>query len=462
MLQTVNISYNYITRRSPRQCHSVTVPQCHSVTVPQCHSVSSHFKLQERVADALGVNRNRATFRDSVKKRTEINERIKAKDAPLSIGDTVLCRHGQGTLIDYTPECKETGKADGCCCVQITHGNHSFDQKFPTSGKGKGGARLHRCERQQLMARVWLTIAQTGITNGKHHDSYATQHFMDMFIDKWCADHEIKSVHIHSDNAGSRFKNSRTLNYLSRLRDRLNRKVTWSFGCPGHGKGPWDGFGGLMKRVLRRDTIDNNIVISDFMVAAAHLRSRFCTKHWEKKHGLDSNYTINEVQIFTAHSKDIYRKSEEVYDSVQGIRKSFGYCALPKARVLQRWFDCWCSNCRASLAPGEGSMDSNYKVVGCERIEPWLEHTVELQGSRGIGQAKATAQKRGRELASKLKPNTYVAVQDREAQGYTVPFLIGITQDTGNGSCIVEEVKGDKSIDGTRFNKGDYAISVKW
>ena len=107
-------------------------------------------------------------------------------------------------------------------------------------------------------------------------------------------------------------------------------------------------------------------------------------------------------------------------------------------------------------------MDSNYKVAGCKTCEPWWEHTVELHGSRGIGQAKAAAQKRGRQLASELRPGTFIAVQDREAQGYAVPYLIGITQDTGNGSCIVEKVEGAKSIDGTRFSQGDYAISVKW
>ena len=38
--------------------------------------------------------------------RTAIDKLMEVKDCPLAIGDTVLCRHGQGTLIDYTPECK--------------------------------------------------------------------------------------------------------------------------------------------------------------------------------------------------------------------------------------------------------------------------------------------------------------------------------------------------------------------
>jgi hypothetical protein len=105
---------------------------------------------------------------------------------------------------------------------------------------------LHDFQRCELRARVWYTVAQAGCTNDKKHDSYATQHFMERFIDEWMSEHKITSIHIHSDNAGSHFKNSRTLNYLSRLHDRMQLlrekdevgyapafKVTWSFGCPG-------------------------------------------------------------------------------------------------------------------------------------------------------------------------------------------------------------------------------------
>ena len=102
---------------------------------------------------------------------------------------------------------------------------------------------LMRCE---LRARVWYTAAQAGCTNDKKHDSYATQHCMERFIDEWMSAHKIGSIRIHSNNGSSHFKNSRTLDYLSRLHDRMQLlretnefgyappfKATWSFGCPG-------------------------------------------------------------------------------------------------------------------------------------------------------------------------------------------------------------------------------------
>lgn len=43
-----------------------------------------------------------------------------------------------------------------------------------------------------------------------------------------------------------------------------------------------------------------------------------------------------------------------------------------------------------------------------------------------------------------------------------MPFLIGVTLDVGNGSCIQEVVSERKTIDGTRFDPGDFAIAVRW
>jgi len=50
---------------------------------------------------------------------------------------------------------------------------------------------------------------------------------------------------IHSDNASQHFKCSKTLHWFSNLLSTRTwiTKATYSFGCPGHGKGVWDGIG---------------------------------------------------------------------------------------------------------------------------------------------------------------------------------------------------------------------------
>ena len=97
----------------------------------------------------------------------------------------------------------------------------------------------HTVQRKSLRARVWHTIAFVGVTGDKRHDSYATQHFLGRQLQWWKTpsnlQEEVLSVHMHSDNARQHFKNSKTLNFLSRLLELLTLQVvTWSFGCPGH------------------------------------------------------------------------------------------------------------------------------------------------------------------------------------------------------------------------------------
>ena len=94
--------------------------------------------------------------------------------------------------------------------------------------------------------------------------------------------------------------------------------------------------------------------------------------------------------------------------------------------------------------------------------EPWWDCSVQLQGARGVHRQRQLAQKKGRELAESLKPNCFVAVQDRSAEGREEHFLVGITVDCGGGSCIKRKVQEKEVIDGTRFHPGDYAIAVMW
>jgi hypothetical protein len=212
------------------------------------------------------------------------------------------------------------------------------------------------------------------VTNDKKHDTYATQYFMSKMQEWWkeftSANHEdemvlipyILSLHIHSDNAGSHFKSSKTMNFLSRLRGMFGWKVTWSFGCPGHGKGPWDGFGGMLKRVMRRATTDEKVLLKSSADVVAFLRLRFCCEDWQEKHNLESNYTINEIVFFEAKMGDIDRRENEVYDKIDGIQKSFGFMAIADNSVIYRWFDCWCPACMKAGGAGVGTMDSNFQV----------------------------------------------------------------------------------------------------
>ena len=65
-------------------------------------------------------------------------------------------------------------------------------------------------------------------------------------------------------------------------------------------------------------------------------------------------------------------------------------------------------------------------------------------------------------MASKLKPGMIVVVQDREDGNHAVPFMIGITVDTGDGTCFAVPAKGRQYVDGTRYDDGEYGVTVRW
>ena len=81
-------------------------------------------------------------------------------------------------------------------------GGADGDSKYVvTDGAGVS----HPVQRADLRARVWYTTAQIGVSNDKRHDSYATQAFMTEMIDQWRQfEGGFSSLHVHSDNAGSR------------------------------------------------------------------------------------------------------------------------------------------------------------------------------------------------------------------------------------------------------------------
>jgi hypothetical protein len=54
---------------------------------------------------------------------------------------------------------------------------------------------------------------------------------------------------VNSDGAASHFKQKYTIQFLCKLYASTNfQRIIWNFGCPGHGKGVWDGIGALVSK----------------------------------------------------------------------------------------------------------------------------------------------------------------------------------------------------------------------
>jgi hypothetical protein len=139
-------------------------------------------------------------------------------------------------------------------------------------------ASLEWVERRYLRQRKLHTKAFIHISDDKTHDSDAAQTFIEKTM-AYLEEHYVNTGeetffawHMHSDNAPSHFKSSKTMHYLTRLPARLAAwasgvidavgnaltfRVFWEFGAPGHGKGVWDGIGAWIKRTVRQDIVDH-------------------------------------------------------------------------------------------------------------------------------------------------------------------------------------------------------------
>jgi hypothetical protein len=57
----------------------------------------------------------------------------------------------------------------------------------------------------------------------------------------------IRTIDIDSDGAASHFKQRGFIHFITALSVLYDLTITWTFGCAGLGKGPWDGLGGIVK-----------------------------------------------------------------------------------------------------------------------------------------------------------------------------------------------------------------------
>eukprot|EP00966_Prymnesium_polylepis_P328362 7384167-Prymnesium_polylepis.2 len=145
----------------------------------------------------------------------------------------------------------------------------------------------------------------------------------------------------HSDNA-THLKSSGNLHYWSNKRDELAlidfiEKIMVEYGCPGKGKGPWDGLGAAVKTRVR-NAIINEIArkkkttpsgqITNALEVAQHLRSIFSTPEWLNDH---AHMTIHEYVVLYIDKDEIVWPDGEppTYSTFDGISKRYSFLMRP-------------------------------------------------------------------------------------------------------------------------------------
>lgn len=138
------------------------------------------------------------------------------------------------------------------------------------------GTVRHDVKRKCLRHRLKCTVATIGVTDEKRHDAVTTQHFLNQQFQHWLLSRDRQQFWAwigHSDNA-SHFKSGAMMNYWSKKSKEVDfLDMCWiDFGCPGHGKGPWDGLGAVLKQQVTRDITNSKILTeSGGLASNSHL-----------------------------------------------------------------------------------------------------------------------------------------------------------------------------------------------
>ncbi|EOD12551.1 hypothetical protein EMIHUDRAFT_120083, partial [Emiliania huxleyi CCMP1516] len=177
--------------------------------------------------------------------------------------------------------------------------------------------------------------------------------------------------------------------------------------------------------------------------------------------------TINEVVVSYTPTAEIIRPVGQDFESMPGMKKTFLFMPVREGVTLQRPFACWCDACMQASAPGEGTMDSNYRCHGCSSPGlRWRETSVARSDAAGVASSKARTRQLSRSLRDQLKAHfakstnaVWVAVQNR---GEDDPDQYWI----GRAVALRPPFQTGGSVAGTggrvRYDPGDMEIEVEW
>ena len=129
---------------------------------------------------------------------------------------------------------------------------------------------------------------------------------------------------------GQRDRARSTANFL--------RTVWVEYGCPGHGKGPWNGLGATAKTNVTTDITDGNErtpsgKITCALTVAQHLRAVFDSQEWTSVH---MDMKINQVVVMYLDIEEILRPvSPPVISVCKGILTAYTFLFFWHSKALR-------------------------------------------------------------------------------------------------------------------------------
>jgi hypothetical protein len=138
------------------------------------------------------------------------------------------------------------------------YGEVDVDQDLTITVRHPGMVNAVTYQSEDVRVREVVSVPLIVVSDSKLHDTYFVRYFLSETLlgDKgWLKTQtrepglaeRIRMLHICIDGAAAHFKQRGSLHYITDLSVTSRYNMTWTFGCPGHGKGTWDGLGGIIK-----------------------------------------------------------------------------------------------------------------------------------------------------------------------------------------------------------------------
>ena len=299
-------------------------------------------------------------------------ERWISKDSRLKEGDEVAVQKVDGSYEHiYGVVMKHNYETDD---VEVAIPNNEYYHSPPT--------KITR-QRKLLRHKVKQIVPVPGVSDDPNHDTAFVQTYIDqMLLDRsngWLYTqsdvqtitpiHErIKCLVFVSDGAASHFKQRGTMYWLATtffLREKdKNMRLIWLVGCPGHGKGIWDGLGGIIKNRIIKYILETNIVPENvyevYLLIVELFGTEACKQSYAKKLSLKvKSWSVRWLPLSattlrrTNAPADITEIKAAFVDGTYGSLKIFYYEPLlasndtenGEGRIGYCRFGCFCDKC---------------------------------------------------------------------------------------------------------------------
>jgi len=263
-------------------------------------------------------------------------------------------------------------------------------------------------------------------------------------------------------------------------------RTSWDAGCPGHGKGPWDGLAGTIKSTLRWLILDRELNLQNEYDVHREIRDYFGTEMWHSEHEKSKIKQMNvmwlgKAQVYrpVANSVVVNRIVHREYGI--GVRALFGFVvayynkagdssdrgALGVTGLLLQRFSCGCPPCV--------SLD----FVDCVGDDQLLSRTCHFPLKRslcplkrednvGVAAQKKASQQRTKDALEAIAVGDFFAFETgdyrrkkKDGGGSTHAFSIGRVLPQEGEACVVAQRRGSRSGEQQEYRKGNKLVKLQ-